>query len=284
MAKIPNAVALGRQSARWCNKLAGMAGAEREASAVAERPSAMGLAALRANEGMVPLLPCLEVDGTLLFWRALGFVTTWEQRKPYVYLALRWRGVELHYGPAPKGLDPALEHSGGCLVMVDEVAPYHAEFTAALRRALGKVPASGRPRITRFRPGASRFTIVDGSGNSVVFIQRGEKQPEYGGRKGAGGLGKALDDARVFREFKLDDEAAVRALLSALRRHEASAPAVQRAQTYATLVELGMALGDSERTAAWRAALSAIELTDEERASIAEELGRAARFEEWLKG
>lgn len=280
MAQIPNEVGLERQSARAASKLVTVA----RAKSGADLASTVRVEDLPANEAMVPLLPCVDADETLAFWRALGFETTWDQRKPYLYLALRWRGVHLHYVAAPKGLDPALEHSGGCLVMVDEVAPYHAEFTAALRRAHGKVLSSGRPRITRYRPGASRFTIMDASGNSVLFIQRGEQDPEYGGDKSLVGLAKALDNARIFREFKLDDEAAVRTLLSALRRHEKTAPPVQLAQTYATLVELGMALRDPERTAAWSAALSAIQLTDEERASIAEELGRAARFEAWENG
>ncbi|MDW5328297.1 hypothetical protein [Plantactinospora sp. KLBMP9567] len=72
--------------------------------------------------------------------------------------------------------------------------------------ALGKVLVKGLPRITRFRPGASRFTIVDPSGNSIVFIRRDEPQDlEYGGSKQLTGLAKVLDNARILREFKTDD-------------------------------------------------------------------------------
>jgi hypothetical protein len=74
------------------------------------------------------------VEETLAFYEALGFEVTYKQSRPYVYLALRWSGFQLHFGPAPKDLDPAREESGGCLVMVDAVAPYHAEFVAAMRR------------------------------------------------------------------------------------------------------------------------------------------------------
>src|SRR5690606_34793432 len=117
-------------------------------------------------------------------------------------------------------LDPAREESGGCLVMVDAVAPYHAAFVAAMRRVHG----SGLPRITRYRPGASRFTLIDPSGNSIIFIQRNEPaELEYGGSKKLMGLAKALDNARILREFKNDDLQAFRALKSAMRRHGADA-------------------------------------------------------------
>ncbi|HEX6681458.1 MAG TPA: hypothetical protein VF062_01590 [Candidatus Limnocylindrales bacterium] len=49
------------------------------------------------NEATVPLLPCVAPQETLAFWRALGFDATYEQTKPYLYLAFRWRGFELHY-------------------------------------------------------------------------------------------------------------------------------------------------------------------------------------------
>ena len=73
--------------------------------------------------------------------------------------------------------------------MVDAVAPYHAAFTEAMRRTYGKVLVKGLPRITRYRPGASRFTVMDPSGNSIVFIQRDEPtELEYGGSKSCKGL------------------------------------------------------------------------------------------------
>ncbi|GAB3932886.1 hypothetical protein GCM10027614_02860 [Micromonospora vulcania] len=94
---------------------------------------------------MVPLLHCVSPEETLTFWRALGFAVTYEQTRPYVYLAFQWSGLHLHYGRAPRGLDPSAETTGGCLVMVDAVAPYHATFTEAMRRAYGKVLVKGCP-------------------------------------------------------------------------------------------------------------------------------------------
>ena len=166
---------------------------------------------VQPDETIVPLLHCVSAEEILAFWRALGFAVTYEQTKPYLYLAFQCTGFELHYGAAPAGLDPSIEHTGGCLVMVGAVAPYHAAFVEAMRHTYGKVLGKGRPRITRYRPGASRFSIIDPSGNTIIFIQRDEPaELEYGGSKRLQGLARVLDNARILREFKNDDRAAFR--------------------------------------------------------------------------
>jgi hypothetical protein len=237
--------------------------------------------AVRPNETTVPLMPCASVEESLAFYEALGFEATYKQSKPYVYLALRWSGFQLQFGPAPKDLDPAREASGACVVMVDAVAPYHAAFVAAMRRVHGKVLSSGVPRITRYRPGASRFTLIDPSGNSIVFIQRDESaEPEYGGSKKLAGLAKALDNARILREFKNDDRQAFRALKSAMRRHGADAPPVERAIALCHLIDLAVVLG--EPADPWLADLRGLELTTDDRQRIESEVGHLPGLEEWL--
>lgn len=237
--------------------------------------------AIRPNESVVPLLPCTDAEATIAFWTALGFRITWNQTRPYLYLAFAWSGFELHYGRAAAGVDPAEESTGGCLVMVDAVAPYHAAFTAAMRGAHGKVLATGRPRITRFRPGASRFSIVDPSGNTIIVIRRDEPaELEYGGSAALTGIAKALDNARILREFKTDDRAAYRALQSAVRRHGDSGSAAELAEALAALIELGTALG--EDVGGWGERLSGIPLgpaqVDALRATVAD----PALLDRWL--
>lgn len=231
---------------------------------------------ITGNETMVPLMPCLSVEDTRAFFESLGFRVTYAQTRPYPYLAVEWGGVMLHFGAAPKAMDPA-DNRGGALVMVDDVAPYHAAIVAAMRAAHGKVLSAGLPRVTRLRTGASRFTLVDPSGNNVIFIRRDEPvEVEYGGSAALTGLAKVLDNARIYSEFKEDDRAALRALMSGLRKHGATAPAVDRALAYATLIDLATALGEPERIPPWRAELAAIELTEEERAGIETRLADAA--------
>lgn len=241
----------------------------------------MSEAAVRPNETTVPLMPCASVEETLAFYEVLGFRATYKQSKPYVYLALEWGGIHLHFVAAPKELEPAREESGGCLVMVDAVAPYHTAFVAAMRRVHGKVLSSGLPRITRYRPGASRFTLMDPSGNSIIFIQRDEPvELEYGGSKKLTGLAKVLDNARILREFKNDDLQAFRALKSGMRRHGADAPMAERGLALCHLIDLATILG--EPADPWAAELRGLELTPADRQRIEAELGHVSGLQEWL--
>ena len=238
---------------------------------------------IQPNETTVPLLHCLSAEETLAFWRALDFQVTYEQTKPYLYLAFRWSGFDLHYGGAPSDANPSAEKTGGCLVMVDAVAPYHAAFSAAMRRTYGKVLAKGQPRMTRYRPGASRFTVVDPSGNTIIFIQRDEPtELEYGGSKRLRGLARVLDNARILREFKNDDRAAWRALDSGLRRHGDTAPAVEQALALAALIELSVALEEPERVSEWGPRLQPLPLIAPEREQVRRSVADPAVLAPWL--
>ncbi|MFI6577343.1 glyoxalase [Nocardiopsis sp. NPDC050513] len=238
---------------------------------------------VRANEAVVPVLHCADPEATIELFRAIGFEVTYDQRRPYLYLAFRWSGFDLHFGRPPKGLDPAIEHTGGCLVMVDDVAAYHAAVTQGMRRTYGKVLGRGLPRVTRYRPGASRFTLMDPSGNSIIFIQRDEPEElEYGGSKDLPPFARALDGARILRDFKTDDLAASRQIRSALRRRGNQATDVERATALAMLVELSTALGEHEDTADWLGQLRGIALTQEERQVVEVELRNADDLRLWL--
>jgi hypothetical protein len=188
---------------------------------------------------------------------------TYNQIRPYLYLSFKRGDVELHFGKPPSTLDPSEERSGGCLVMTDDVARYHRAFTEALRARYGKVLSTGRPRITRFRTGQTRFTAVDPSGNNIIFISRDEPaELEYGGSKKLTGLAKVIDNARILREFKTDDVAAARALDVGLRRHRASAPVRDVARALVDRAELAVVLGDEARARELAAELHAIEPSD----------------------
>ncbi|GAB3257037.1 VOC family protein [Kineosporia babensis] len=238
-----------------------------------------------ANESIVPLLPCVDADTTLAFWESLGFAVTYRQRKPYLYLAFRWSGIDLHYGTAAAGVRPAEENSGGCLVMVDDVAAYHAAFAAAMRAAHGRLLAKGLPRMTRFRPGASRFTIMDPNGNSIIVIGRDEPlELEYGGAKDLTGLARAIDNARILREFKNDDLAAARALQSGLKRHSQGASVGEIAVALAGLIEVCTALGKTDAVAEHGTRLRGLELSEAEREGARAAVADPALLAEWLSG
>ncbi|MFJ4653437.1 glyoxalase [Nocardia sp. NPDC088792] len=229
----------------------------------------------------VPVLWAGDLPATLDFYRTLGYEVTYEMTRPYPFGAVQRNGFALNFGPTPKDISAEQAHIG-CLVFVDEVAPWHAEFTAALRARYGRIPARGTPRITRFRPGQTRFTVVDPVGNTVIYIERGEPDPEYGGSTSLEGLDRVLDNARVFRDAKLDDKAAARVIETGLRRHAATATAVQRGRALAMLAEIAAAVGDSAKVAESVAAIEQLDLNAADRAAVAAELDVVTELQHWL--
>ena len=119
------------------------------------------------DETAIPVFPCASPDETLEFYRALGFEVTHEQKKPYVYLAVKRGGFDLHfYGggkPDPEGAAAVPGDGLGC-----GAAP--PGLRCRPKEKLGRVPTAGQPRITRLRKGQRRFTVVDPGGNSIIFI------------------------------------------------------------------------------------------------------------------
>lgn len=230
----------------------------------------------------VPVLPCVDPDATVAFYEGLGFTVTYRQHRPYLYLAFLLDDIEVHFTSASSGLDVAEENSGGFLAFVDDVAPVHARFVETLRNRLGRVPATGLPRLTRLRPGQTRFVVYDPSGNGITVINRDEPDIEYGGSKQLSGLAKAHDNVRIFRDFKNDDVLAARALDTALRRHGADAPRLDLARALADRAELAVVLGDADQADATRASLAALALTDAEKCLLASELAALAQVEDWM--
>lgn len=230
----------------------------------------------------IPVLPCCDIGGTVDFYEALGFSVTHRQERPYVYLALQLDDVEMHFTEASPKLDRTEENSGGFLILVDEVAPFHARFAAGLRGRFGTILAAGLPRLTRLRPGQTRFCLYDPSGNCVVVINRDEPDVEYGGSSHLSGLAKAHDNVRIFRDFKNDDALAARALDTALSRHRTRAPRLDVARALADRAELAIVLDERTLADTLRAELAAMEMTDDERDRLAPELTALEQIERWL--
>ncbi|WP_040808883.1 glyoxalase [Nocardia concava] len=220
----------------------------------------------------IPVLWGGDLPETLDFYRTLGYKVTYEMTRPYIYGMVERAGFQLHFGPTPKGMTSGEEAHISCLVIVEEVEAWHAEFKAALRARYGRVPAKGAPRITRFRPGQTRFTVVDPVGNTVIYVQPDEPDPEYGGSKQLEGLARVLDNARIYRDSKLDDATATRVLETGLRRFAATAPLLDQARALAMLAEIAAVAGDSDRVTELRARIEALGLTADDRAALEEDL------------
>lgn len=186
----------------------------------------------------IPVLPSSSMQDTLEFYRALGFDVTHEQTKPNVYAATQRGDLHLHF-MGVKHTDVARSFTT-CLVIVPEVELLHATFAHALRTTYGRIPLAGIPRISRMKPGQSRFTLIDLHGNSLIFIRQDAPDDYDEGpieQRSTSALGKALRLAARLRDFKNDDAAARKVLRAALA-NDAPGTAEERASAEAALAEL----------------------------------------------
>lgn len=231
---------------------------------------------------MIPVLPCASIPEALTFYKTLGFEVTHEQVNPNPYAATRRGDIHLHFMGIP-GFAAEASYST-CLVLVPEVEALHLELVERLREAYGKMPVSGLPRITRMKPGQSRFTVVDVAGNSVIYIRQ-DAPDDYDesdpGNHSQTRLGKALRAAARLRDFKNDDEAAAKLLEAALKKPEGSA--FERARVLAARAEIGVARGETERVARARAEIAALPLEGEELEKIEAELAALDRLSGLVK-
>ncbi|MEU6563432.1 glyoxalase [Nocardia nova] len=213
----------------------------------------------------IPVLWSGDLPVTTEFYRALGYSVPHEQTRPYHYGVVERDGHQMHFGPTPKDAGSAEAAHVSCLVMIDDAELWHAEFSARLRERYGRVPGRGTPRITRFRSGQTRFTVVDPAGNSIIYIQHDEPDVEYGGSRELGGLARVLDNARILRDFKTDEQAAARVLEVGLRRFRHTATPQEHARALAVLIEIHLAADDAENAAQRRRELEALHLSDADR-------------------
>lgn len=233
---------------------------------------------------VVPLLPCAAAEATIDFLTSLGFEVTHHQSEPYLSLAVRLGDAELHYVDVPEGLQFARE-SGGCMVMADAIDEYHHAFTEGMRRRYGKVLATGQPRVSRLRPGQTRFQVIDPTGNYILFIRRDEPTHlDYGGAPSLHGLAREVDNARILRDFKMDDHAAAAALDAGLSRFGGTADTRVMAEALAVRAELAVALGERDRAVQLTRQIEELDLTETDRVALRGQLDSAAALVRWLDG
>lgn len=187
----------------------------------------------------IPLLPAASLDGSLAFWQVLGFSVTLRQTAPNPHAVICFDDFELHLFGLP--IEPESNFTT-CLVIVSDVERLHAMFSDQMRAHLGRAPYRGLPRLSRMRPGQTRFTVTDVAGNSVIFVKRGPDDDEAADaykRTGQTPLQRAIALAERERDFKTDDAGASRLLDRVLQRH-----AGDRSADYRRALEARIELAD----------------------------------------
>lgn len=197
-----------------------------------------------ANEVTVPLLPCASIDDIVDFYAALGFSTTYKQRKPNPCVGLKREDLNLQFFEMPN-FDPGQSY-GSCLVLTSDIAELYRAFAAGMRARYGKVLVSGIPRMTRPRPrknadGVGGFSVIDPGGNWIrVFHNTAvEPAPASDGR-----LAKVLANATVLADSKGDPRQAARIIDSALARPRADDDPVTHVEVLVYRAELALVLDD----------------------------------------
>jgi hypothetical protein len=211
----------------------------------------------------IPILPCVSIEETLAFWESLGYKITYKQTHPYQYGVVKRNGYELHFGRI-KSMVATNNAYTGCLVIVNNAAGTYKVLSTDLKKRYGKVPHTGIPRISRMKPGATRFTLTDVSGNSVIFVSAGEEDQEIWEQtenKKQNRLQKAVALAKRFRDYKNDDEAASKILDAALTLAKDNDPAL--AEALVMRIEIASHTAEQARAKECRGKLSSLAVDED---------------------
>lgn len=223
-----------------------------------------------ANERTYPLLPCAEIDEAISFYESLGFQKTYRQTRPNPFATVVLEDIHIHlFGM--EGFDPAQSYAS-VIITVPDPDQLYKDFAAGLRKAYGKLPVAGIPRILRPRKkyGTVRgFSVVDVGGNWLRIYKLGDTEEEDSAEK-AEGLTQIIYVAARLGDAHGDEALALKTLESGLSRFSDAKP-IELARAYLYRAELAVRVKDHELARSSLAAARSLELTDEEQATLKEE-------------
>ena len=231
-----------------------------------------------ANERTYPALPCADIDESIAFYESIGFKRTFRQVRPNPYAVVARDDLHIHlFGM--DGFDPA-DSYGTAIVAVPDPDVLYQDFAAGLRRARGKLPVAGIPRITRPRKkyGTVRgFSVVDPGGNWLRISKLGESE-EADSAEQATGLPQILYVATRLGDAHGDEALALKTLESGLNRFGPSASPADLARAYLYRAELAVRTGDVALATSSLEAAQSVELSSDERTALADEFAGAAEI------
>lgn len=223
-----------------------------------------------AKERTYPCLPCGNLDESIFFYEALGFKKTYRQTRPNPYAVVVLEDIQIHlFGM--EGFNAA-ESYGNVIVAVPEPESLYRTFTGGLRETFGKLPVAGIPRILRPRKKfgtVSGFSVVDPGGNWLRIYRLGDTEQEDTPGK-TKGLAQVINVAARLGDARGDEAAALKTLESGIKRYTDAAP-IDLARAYLYQTELAVRLNNFELARSSLKAVTSLELTDTERAEIADE-------------
>ena len=229
-----------------------------------------------AGERTYPILPCREIDEAIGFYEALGFRRTYRQVRPNPYAVVARDDLQVHLFGMPE-FDPETSYGSASVVVPDPDALYQS-FADGLRKAYGKLPVAGIPRVTRPRKRFGTvygFSVVDVGGNWLRVSRAGDT--EEAGGEGETGLAKTIEVAARLGDAHGDDHAALKTLQTGLARH-AAAPVLLRARALLFRADLAVRVGDADLARTSLSAALALKLEDAVRDQIAGEIAHVTEL------
>jgi catechol 2,3-dioxygenase-like lactoylglutathione lyase family enzyme len=230
-----------------------------------------------ANERTYPCLPCRDIDESITFYESIGFKKTYRQVRPNPYAVVALEEIQIHlFGM--EGFDPAQSYGSVIVAVPDPDSLYH-DFAAALRKAYGKLPVAGIPRMTRPRKKYGTvhgFSVVDPGGNWLRIYKLGESEEKDSAEK-AEGLAQIIYVAARLGDAHGDEGLALKTLENGLTRF-ADSPAIDLARAYLYRAELAIRINNSELARSSLSAAELLELTDDEKASLTDEFAHVTEL------
>jgi catechol 2,3-dioxygenase-like lactoylglutathione lyase family enzyme len=230
-----------------------------------------------ANERTYPCLPCRDLDEAVSFYEALGFTRTYRQMRPNPYAVVQREDLQIHLFGMPD-FNPATSY-GSVIVVVPDPDALYRDFAAGLRAAYKKLPTSGIPRILRPRKkfgAVYGFSLVDLGGNWLRISKLGDAEPPEAGDKETGLAGFVNVAARL-GDAHGDEAMALKTVENGLKRFP-DAPALDRARAYLYRAELAVRLQNKVLAQISLSTAKAIELSEDERGILAEELAQTSEL------
>ena len=231
-----------------------------------------------ANERTYPALPCADIDESIAFYESIGFKRTFRQVRPNPYAVVAREDLHIHLFGID-GFDP-VDSYGTAIVVVPDPDALYQDFAAGLRKARGKLPITGIPRITRPRKkyGTVRgFSVVDPGGNWLRISRLGDTEEEDSPEK-ASGLAQILNVATRLGDAHGDEAQALKTLDSGLTRFGEEATATELARAYLYRAELALRTGNPALARSSFAAAQALDLTADDAAALADEFAAVAEL------
>lgn len=230
-----------------------------------------------ANERTYPILPCRELDESIAFYETLGFKRTYRQLRPNPSAVVAYEDIHIHlFGM--EGFNPA-DSYGSVIIVVPDPETLYLSFAARLRERYGKLPVAGIPRILRPRKKfgtVSGFTVIDPGGNWLRIYKLGDSDEEASADN-VEGLAKVILVAARLGDARGDEAIALKTLENGLKRY-ADAPSIDRVRAYLYRAELAVRLKNLELAQSSIRAATLLELTNDERAMVADEFNHVTRL------